>query len=77
MLIGFQRWAHKRILDFEERTSENPSTWPCLTRISIYAMVYSNTGIQTESSSPLTPDPPGQLNVLGHDGHPLGMDGLT
>ena len=25
-------------------------------------------------SSPLAADPPGQLDVLGHDGHPLGMD---
>ena len=25
---------------------------------------------------PLSPDPPGQLDVLGHDGHLLGMDGL-
>ena len=24
---------------------------------------------------PLATDPPGQLDVLGHDGHPLGMDG--
>ena len=24
---------------------------------------------------PLPTDPPGQLNVLGHDGHPLGVDG--
>ena len=24
---------------------------------------------------PLASDPPGQLNVLGHDGDPLGMDG--
>ena len=48
-----------------------------LTITSIHATVYLNSGIQTESSSPLTPDPPGQLNVLGHDGHPLGMDGLT
>jgi hypothetical protein len=23
----------------------------------------------------LAPDPPGQLDILGHDGHPLGMDG--
>ena len=23
----------------------------------------------------LAPDPPGQLDVLGHDGHPLGVDG--
>ena len=23
----------------------------------------------------LSPDPPGQLDVLGHDGHPLGVDG--
>lgn len=28
-----------------------------------------------ESLSPLTTDPPSQLNVLGHDGHTLGMDG--
>ena len=27
------------------------------------------------SSSPLTTDPPGQLDILGHDGHPLGVDG--
>jgi len=25
--------------------------------------------------SPLATDPPSQLNVLGHDGHALGMDG--
>ena len=25
--------------------------------------------------SPLSPDPPRQLDVLGHDGNPLGMDG--
>ena len=25
--------------------------------------------------SPLATDPPCQLNVLGHDGHPLGVDG--
>ena len=24
---------------------------------------------------PLSPDPPGQLDVLGHDGDPLGVDG--
>ena len=27
-------------------------------------------------SRPFAPDSPGQLDVLGHDGHPLGMDGL-
>ena len=27
------------------------------------------------NSSPLASDPPGQLNILGHDGDPLGMDG--
>ena len=42
-----------------------------------HLLVYSNSGIQTESSGPFTPDPPCQLNVLGHNGHPLGMDGLT
>ena len=26
-------------------------------------------------SSPLATNPPGQLDILGHDGHPLGMDG--
>ena len=26
-------------------------------------------------SSPLATNPPGQLNILGHDGHPLGVDG--
>ena len=26
-------------------------------------------------SSPFASDPSGQLNVLGHDGHPLGVDG--
>jgi hypothetical protein len=25
--------------------------------------------------STLTPDPPSQLDILGHDGNPLGMDG--
>merc|ERR1719348_1266437 len=25
-------------------------------------------------SSPFTPDPPGQLDVVGHDGHPLSVD---
>lgn len=25
--------------------------------------------------SPLSTEPPSQLNVLGHDGHALGMDG--
>ena len=25
--------------------------------------------------SPLAADPPGQLDVLGHDGDPLGVDG--
>ena len=24
---------------------------------------------------PFTTDPPGQLDILGHDGHPLGVDG--
>ena len=24
---------------------------------------------------PLASDPPGELDVLGHDGHPLGVDG--
>ena len=24
---------------------------------------------------PLATDPPSQLDILGHDGHPLGMDG--
>ena len=27
-------------------------------------------------SSPFASDPSGQLNVLGHDGHPLGVDSL-
>ena len=27
------------------------------------------------NSSPLAADPPGQLDILGHDGHPLGVDG--
>ena len=27
------------------------------------------------NSGPLTPDPPGELNIFGHDGDPLGMDG--
>ena len=26
-------------------------------------------------SGPLAADPSGQLNILGHDGHPLGVDG--
>ena len=26
-------------------------------------------------SSPLATDPPGQLDILGHNGHPLGVDG--
>ena len=26
-------------------------------------------------SSPLAANPPGQLDILGHDGHPLRMDG--
>jgi hypothetical protein len=26
-------------------------------------------------SRPLPADPPSQLNILGHDGHTLGMDG--
>ena len=29
----------------------------------------------TLNSSPLASDPPGQLNIFGHDGDPLGMDG--
>ena len=29
----------------------------------------------TLNSSSLASDPPGQLNILGHDGDPLGMDG--
>ena len=29
----------------------------------------------TEKLSPLATDPPCQLNVLGHDGHALGVDG--
>merc|ERR1711970_1331800 len=28
-----------------------------------------------ERLGPLTTDPPGQLDILGHDGHPLGVDG--
>jgi len=31
--------------------------------------------LQVESLSTLATDPPGQLDVLGHDGDPLGMDG--
>ena len=27
------------------------------------------------NSSPLAADPPGQLDILGHDSHPLGVDG--
>ena len=27
------------------------------------------------SLSVVSPNPPGQLHVLGHDGHPLGVDG--
>merc|ERR1719250_115774 len=27
------------------------------------------------TSGPLTPDPPGELNIFGHDGDSLGMDG--
>ena len=27
------------------------------------------------NSSPLATDPPGQLDILGHDSHPLGVDG--
>ena len=27
-------------------------------------------------SGPFTPDPPGQLDVLGHDGHPLSVNSL-
>ena len=33
-----------------------------------------NTGHWNELGT-LSPDPPGQLNVLRHDGHPLGVDG--
>ena len=28
-----------------------------------------------EDLGPLSPDPPGQLDVLWHDGHTLGVDG--
>ena len=30
---------------------------------------------EMNSLGPLSPDPPGQLDVLGHDGDPLGVDG--
>ena len=30
---------------------------------------------QEVTLSSLATDPPGQLDILGHDGHPLGMDG--
>ena len=33
-----------------------------------------NTGHWNELGA-LSPDPPGQLDVLGHDGDPLGVDG--
>ena len=35
---------------------------------------YNTTSHGTELGT-LSPDPPGQLNVLGHDGDPLGVDG--
>ena len=31
--------------------------------------------MRISGSGSLSTDPPGQLNVLGHDGHPLGVDG--
>ena len=31
--------------------------------------------VQKEDLSPLATDSPGQLNILGHDGDPLGVDG--
>ena len=31
---------------------------------------------EEEDLRPLATDAPGQLDVLGHDGHPLCMDGL-
>ena len=31
--------------------------------------------VAAENLSPLAADPPGQLNVLRHDGHALGVDG--
>ena len=33
-----------------------------------------NTGHWNELGT-LSPDPPGQLDILRHDGHPLGVDG--
>ena len=32
-------------------------------------------GAVSAGLGPLAADPPGQLDVLGHDGHPLGVDG--
>lgn len=41
------------------------------------ASPYGNKHILKQKNllSPLTPDSPGKLNVLGHDGNTLGMDG--
>ena len=32
-------------------------------------------GVEARHLSTLSTDAPGELDVLGHDGHPLGMDG--
>ena len=34
-----------------------------------------NASCSGSTLGPLASDPPGELDVLGHDGHPLGVDG--
>ena len=40
----------------------------------MWVKIEYNTGYWTELGA-LSSDPPGQLDVLGHDGDPLGVDG--
>ena len=41
-----------------------------------YSLLKETHNMLKFGSSPFASDPSGQLNVLGHDGHPLGVDSL-
>lgn len=49
------------------KTDNNPKKHPLLSMIHHHLR-------KTQDLSTLTPDPPGKLDILGHDGHTLSMD---
>ena len=81
--------SHVMIRELARETEDKPryqSLWWCTDVNVAYKVSRRQTTVYITSllelrhplvgSRPFAPDSPGQLDVLGHNGHPLGMDGL-